>query len=552
MANTKLSREAIARVEIGHTDIDRSLSLGLVAVFLFIIFAVPVVQLIVGGNGTGGLDFAPVNDNAQLSFIEKVERNNKEILRNIDILEHDLEERSFWRKLFLPPLQFIQTRYLRQGNEKVVVADEGELFFRPSVDYLIGPPFMDPGQQRLRHENHEIWESAVQPDPVRAIVEFRNQLAARGIELIVLPVPAKPSIRPSALADKTFIRPLANRSWDEFINILASQNIIILDVRPRLAEIWRTTGNAYLATDTHWAPEAMSAIATMLGERLIGLIAEHADLPGSQEYQSLAQSILGTGDISRMLTLPAGSDLYPAAQVQIEQILTGTGEFWQPDRNSPVLLLGDSFANIYSAVSLGWGSGAGLAEQLSKVLRRSVDIIVQNDSGAFATREMLARELQRGRDRLLGKKVVVWEFAERELASGDWKKIVMELGQPIDKGFFVVEGDKSLRVTATVKSISRSPRPGSVPYRDNLITLHLVDLEGAGVGKEANQALVYALGMKDNQLTGFATVRSGDTLTLELSSWELKEPEFGSVRRTPLDDEMLELELPNWGELHEK
>ena len=71
MANTKLSREAIARVEIGHTDIDRSLSLGLVAVFLFIIFAVPVVQMIVGGNGTGGLDFVPVNDNDPLSFIEK-------------------------------------------------------------------------------------------------------------------------------------------------------------------------------------------------------------------------------------------------------------------------------------------------------------------------------------------------------------------------------------------------------------------------------------------------------------------------------------------------
>jgi alginate O-acetyltransferase complex protein AlgJ len=52
------------------------------------------------------------------------------------------------------------------------------------------------------------------------------------------------------------------------------------------------------------------------------------------------------------------------------------------------------------------------------VLGRPVDRIVQNDDGAFGTRAMLARS---GPERLSGKRVVIWQFAARELAAGDWK-----------------------------------------------------------------------------------------------------------------------------------
>ena len=82
-------------------------------------------------------------------------------------------------------------------------------------------------------------------------------------------------------------------------------------------------------------------------------------------------------------------------------------------------MLGDSFSNIYSLESMGWGTSAGLVEQLSYALRRPIDRLVQNDEGAFATRAML----QRDPARLDGKRVVVYQFAARELAGGDWKVI---------------------------------------------------------------------------------------------------------------------------------
>jgi hypothetical protein len=107
-----------------------------------------------------------------------------------------------------------------------------------------------------------------------------------------------------------------------------------------------------------------------------------------------------------------------------------------------------------------------------------------------------------------------------------------------------------MEVVGRVASLSSSPKPGSVPYTDNLITLHLVDLEdGKGKRIELDQALVYGWGMKGNQLMKLAAVRPGDEVRLILSSWDEKETEYGGFRRSPLADEMIELETPNWGEL---
>ncbi|MCP5118094.1 MAG: hypothetical protein GY953_45345, partial [bacterium] len=70
-----------------------------------------------------------------------------------------------------------------------------------------------------------------------------------------------------------------------------------------------------------------------------------------------------------------------------------------------------------------WGTGAGLAEQLSFHLQRPVDRVAINAGGVAATRQRLVQDLAAGRDRLAGKKVVVWQFAIRTLAVGDWELV---------------------------------------------------------------------------------------------------------------------------------
>jgi alginate O-acetyltransferase complex protein AlgJ len=118
-----------------------------------------------------------------------------------------------------------------------------------------------------------------------------------------------------------------------------------------------------------------------------------------------------------MLDLADGATAFEPETVWLRRVLQPDGSPWRSSRDADVLLLGDSFSNIYSLESMAWGTSAGFAEHLSLALQRPVDRLVQNDEGAFATRAMV----QRDPARLEGKRVVIYQFAVRELAQGDWK-----------------------------------------------------------------------------------------------------------------------------------
>jgi alginate O-acetyltransferase complex protein AlgJ len=159
----------------------------------------------------------------------------------------------------------------------------------------------------------------------------------------------------------------------------------------------------------------MEAVA----EGLAAFIAARVPLAdaGDPGYRLERVEARNVGDTARMLDLPDRARLFPSETVWLRRVLHRDGSPWRSSRTADVLVLGDSFSNIYALESMGWGTSAGFVEQLSYALRRPVDRIVQNDQGAFATREMLARR----RERLEGKRIVVYQFAERELAFGDWK-----------------------------------------------------------------------------------------------------------------------------------
>ena len=167
------------------------------------------------------------------------------------------------------------------------------------------------------------------------------------------------------------------------------------------------------------------------------LIEEKIVLSGTavdRVWRQTPQEVKNLGDIAMMLKLRQNQGVFGEEVVTIRPVTDAAGVPWQPDPAAEVLVLGDSFANIYSLDMMNWGAAAGLAEQLSFALHRPVDTILRNDEGAFATREMLSRELAQGEDRLAGKKVVVWQFAARELAVGDWKLLDMTLKPPSKHG----------------------------------------------------------------------------------------------------------------------
>ena len=573
----KLAREGIAHREIGRTWIRPSAGWMLVAMFLATIFAVPLTQAVhelrehAGGRrrsawpGCFDIFAAPPRaleafHDADGGMLDRLLAANRSLQRDVDEYESTLEDDSLLARHTLPPVQQFMTSRLGLGNEKVYVGRDGWLFYRPGVDYLTGPGFLDPRRLARRAAGGSEWRPAPQPDPRKAILRFKRQLAERGITLIVVPTPGKAQARAehfsrrfgeNTMDGQPHADLLHNASYGRFLRELAAEGVLVLDVADSLTMDKRDSGGRpprYLAADTHWRPEAMEKSADYLATA----IRRNVALPPvrSPGHKRVTASAANLGDIARMLRLPADQELYPRETVEIHPVVTATGELWRPRRDADVLLLGDSFANVYSLDAMGWGAGAGLAEQFSFAMKRPIDVIIRNDAGAHATREILSRQLARGVDRLAGKKLVLWQFAERELAVGDWKLLDMTLGPSRPSRFVALGAGETMTVTAVVVDASGVPRPGSVPYKDHIRSLHLTDLrDGAGRPIAGAQAVVYVRSMRDNVHTSGASLRAGQEVKLRLRPWSDVEGRLGRINRSELDDEDLAFETPCWGEM---
>jgi alginate O-acetyltransferase complex protein AlgJ len=483
-----------------------------------------------------------------------VQAANARIMTDIAAYETELEDRDPIVGQVVPWMQLLITGWLRGGNEDAYCGRGDWLFYRRDVDSLTGPGFLDPAVLARRAAAGSELAGPPQPDPVKAIVDFRDRLAARGIALVVMPVPVKASILPEKFSSCYAAAggPVNNPSYTAFLEWLVAAKVSVFDPTATLlaAKAADTTQSVYLATDTHWTPPAMQRCAGALA----AVVREAAELtPAAERLRVVKEAVEGTGDIAGMLDFPTGVVVFPREPVTIETVLSGDGFAWRPDPAAEILLLGDSFTNIFSLEAMGWGESAGLAEHLAVALGLPVDVIARNDAGSHATREMLSKELARGRDRLAGKKVVVWEFAARELAGGDWKILPLDVGQAEAAEFYVPPAGQTVEVRGTVRAVSRAPRPGSVPYKDHIVMVHLVDLD-APADRQASppfrgrEAVVFQWSMRDNVATAAARYRAGDEVTLRLRRWDDVAETHEAINRSELDDEALLLADPAWGE----
>ena len=562
-----LTREEQANLEVGATTISRGVAWSIVVLFLLMLIVVPIYQIgyVKKYNATheNQLDQATAIlstgsnawSTAQKStagFPENVLAGNAEMLQSIHKYEDKLEEDAALTHALLGPAQEIFSGVFGIGNEKALIGDDGWLFYRPGLDYLTGPGFLEPRKLEARSNEGNEYTKPPQPDPVKAIIAFRDQLAERGIELIIAPAPTKAMIHPekyhARYEHKNEV--LQNKSYPEFIKRLSEARVNVFDVAQWLNQNkYDTDEEQFLKTDTHWSPHGMEAVA----QKLASFINQTMALPQVEapDYQRISEDIANHGDITTMLKLTEDQKVMAKDEARIHRVTQADGSNWAPDHSADVLLLGDSFCNIYSWEKMGWGASAGFPEQLSYYLKRPMDKMAQNDAGAHASRKLLAKELRSGRDRLAGKKLVIWEFAIRELAVGDWKMIPMEYiaREPkVDSGVLAIESGQAIEVTGVIKERSSVPAPGSVPYKDHICSLHLVDLKSSK-DLNGNEALVYGWSMQDNVWTALASMKPGAQVTFRLSSWFDHVGELEAVNRSDLDDSELIYEDPLWGEL---
>jgi hypothetical protein len=392
---------------------------ALAVAFVLLVFGVPIVQAAyehAHGEPVQALDYLRpfVAARAGATLAERVAGVGRDLAsaERLRTFEGRLHDVSFLKREALPWYQWLLVKLFRHGTREAVVGRDGWLFYGDDLASAYGPGFLERG----------VGGSAA----LGAITDFRDQLAARDVRLLLVPSYSKEMLDPDRIAAATAsLTDAANPDLERFYDELAARHVEFVRMDRIFAECRAERGDAHaplgLPRDTHWSPRTMEFAAKRIAARVRALLGES----GAAETQLLVRrpvAIEAGGDLTRMLGLPPSHPAWPPMELSLQQVAwKATGELLETDPEGEVVLLGDSLTNVFSRASTGMGEAAGLGEQLAFELDRPVDVIALDGKSATGVREALARRA----DGLAGKKIVVWQFGVRMLALGpkEWRRV---------------------------------------------------------------------------------------------------------------------------------
>jgi hypothetical protein len=307
-------------------------------------------------------------------------------------------------------MQYLRYRAFGDTGEQALVGRDGWWFYRPDARFLTE-----------RCPDNPVARTGPLAT-VAAVVSFRDQLAQRGIRLLVMPVPGKPSIYPNMLTRRAVVcDSRVHEHTRKVMTALAAAGVETIDLFEAFAQANATSrpldgASWYLERDTHWTNGGARFAAEVVARKVrsLGLASV-----GSVRYEIKPTVVHRPGDVLRMLQCPTIEALFAPEAVPCEQIVRqDDGKLYRDDPASPILVLGDSFLRIYERDEPG---SAGFIAHLARELSRPLASIV-NDGGAST----LVRQALADKPGLLeNKKLVIWEFVERDIKFGmeGWKEV---------------------------------------------------------------------------------------------------------------------------------
>ncbi len=284
---------------------------------------------------------------------------------------------------------------LESAQASAIEGVEGWRFLPAEIKHLLaGDPSQDPKQ------------------PLDAIVDLNQQLKSLNVRLILVPVPAKAAIHPEFL-DPRFKTAGIPAPETGFYESLRAKGVEVLDLSQVFASA-KANGPLYCARDTHWNGSAITLAARELGGVVQGVSAKSLALDAKEETVEIQGDLGGgTEKVTLRMVRPHGQS------VRLE-----------PDRESPILVLGDSHVLVFHEGGDMHATGAGLPDQLAFELGTAVDVLGVRGSGATSARVSLARRARANPDYLRAKKVIIWCFGARELTQADaWKLVPLSKKQ---------------------------------------------------------------------------------------------------------------------------
>lgn len=297
-----------------------------------------------------------------------------------------------------------------KAGRHVLESKDGWLFFVGELRSLSVGPFWGEAAAKVSRTSREKFA-----DPLPAILEFKKQCDDAGVELLLVPVPAKATIYPELVSDTIQVAlngrpPRVDVHLQAFYALLRENGVQVLDLTDALLDKrYDPAGNMYCKHDTHWSSRACRLAASVISEQMKDRkwLREATRTKFVTEERPLAIK----GDLWGYL-----KDREPQAET-LPMIHVGTKEgddkelqFVARDRNSPVVLIGDSHTLVFNAGGDLHTRGAGLPDHLAPELGFAVDHIGVRGAGTTVPRIELARR----KDDLASKKLVIWCFSSRQ------------------------------------------------------------------------------------------------------------------------------------------
>ena len=248
------------------------------------------------------------------------------------------------------------------------------LWFRRNANYLLADKIT--AQDSLHN-------------PLPRLLELKKYLDSLNVQLLVVPVPVKEEIYGERLVEGTAADLCVNPAGREFTREMLAAGLDVLDLYPALMAA--KSGDepphySYQRYDTHWALPGMLAALEQLAARVTqySWYAESGAQPGSLTMQEMVT--LREGDLVAHLP-DAEKSKYPADTLAAMKVFKGS-EPYKGGKNSPILLMGDSFTGVFESVDqksggpgsllafatgldvqvlTSWGGGPGVYHRMMKM-----------------------------------------------------------------------------------------------------------------------------------------------------------------------------------------
>lgn len=426
--------------------------------------------------------------------------------------------------------------WFREGNERVLIGKDGWLYYRADVETVTGkgPRYEEPPSV-ARDPSLGSWQK-----PLPVIRDFAGKLKERGIRLLLVPIPTKAMAYPEGLGAS--VSTALPTDYEDVLRELEGSDVEVVDLLPLLAK-----EGSYLKQDTHWTPATMRRAAETIARR----IASPADTVPSEGMGRLTSVTRSHhGDLVGMLGEGSGKESFTPESALLEPVIeTETGALLPFSPDASIVILGDSFVNIFEDPGLGFSEegetriGAGFASHLSRVLGESVELIASNGGGATTVRKSFAQSLA---TRESDPDTVIWVLSARDLflaelpgrrAGIEWAAVELpgeKRRPPAPSGELVIR--------ATLQERSRVGNPLQTPYESAIYSTIFSEIEVESGSLETEEALVFLWAFQKRKFLPTAHLETGKRYRLTLKPF----PREGRAASAEQLDNFFRPELDRW------